>query len=280
MRFDSEIAEIASKVDFSQLNGKNILITGGSGFVGSWLLHGLSAASIYQHKKFKVCVLDRTAFEKWMIIDPDHFDYVFHLAPVFDRHIKDKLLETRPRRIVYASSGAVYLNPLNDYGHAKIDAENSLMASGADVRIARLFTFCGAYLRPGNFAVGNFVKNALAGEPLRVNGTGATVRSYMYGADLSVWLWKIMLDGETGSIYNVGSEQPITILELAERVCKVLDINAEIRVANDGFTEHAPYYVPDTSLTRAELDVKESYLLEQQISRYADWMIEGEDEDL
>lgn len=48
--------------------------------------------------------------------------------------------------------------------------------------------------------------------------------------------------------------------------------------ANDGFVEHARYYVPDTSQTRAELGVMESYLLEQQISRYADWMIEGEDD--
>ena len=278
MNFDSDITAIASRVDFSALNNRSVLITGGSGFVGGWLLHGLNAASIYQHKKFKVCVLDRTAFTRWMDNPPPHYDYIFHLAPVFDRHILNQLLQSEPSRIVYASSGAVYLNPLNDYGHSKIDAENSLMASGADVRIARLFTFCGAYLRPGNFAVGNFVKNALAGEPLRVNGTGATVRSYMYGADLSVWLWKIMLDGETGSVYNVGSEQPITILELAERVKNVVNSSTDIQVLNDGFEEHAPYYVPDTSLTRAELGVKESYLLEQQISRYADWMIEGEDD--
>jgi dTDP-glucose 4,6-dehydratase len=118
------------------------------------------------------------------------------------------------------------------------------------------------------------------GKPLFVAGDGSTVRSYMYGVDLAVWLWKIMLDGEAGSIYNVGSEQPITILELAERVKKVVNPEAKIQVLDDGFTEHAPYYVPDTSLTRAELGVKESYLLEQQISRYADWMIEGEDEDL
>lgn len=272
MNFDSDISAIASRVDFSALNNRSVLITGGSGFVGGWLLHGLNAASIYQHKKFKVCVLDRTAFDRWMDNPPPHYDYIFHLAPVFDRHILNQILQSRPRRIVYASSGAVYLNPLNDYGHAKIDAENSLMASGADVRIARLFTFCGAYLRPGNFAVGNFVKNALAGEPLRVNGTGSAVRSYMYGADLSVWLWKIMLDGETGSVYNVGSEQPITILELAERVKKVVNSSADIHVLNDGFTERAPYYVPDTSLTRAELGVKESYLLEQQLIRYAEWM--------
>jgi len=280
MKFDSEIQDIASRVDFSQLDGKSILITGGSGFVGSWLLHGLNAASIYQHKKFKVCVLDRTAFTRWMDNPPPHYDYIFHLAPVFDRHILNQLLQSEPRRIVYSSSGAVYLNPLNDYGRGKIDAENSLMASGADVRITRLFTFCGAYLRPGNFAVGNFVRAVLQNKDLQVYGTGSAVRSYMYGADLSVWLWKIMLDGEAGSIYNVGSEQPITILELAERVKKVVNPEAKIQVLDDGFTEHAPYYVPDTSLTRAELGVKESYLLEQQISRYADWMIEGEDEDL
>jgi NADPH:quinone reductase-like Zn-dependent oxidoreductase len=47
MKYDSEIAELSRRVDFSGLDGKSILITGGSGFVGNWLIQGLYAATIY-----------------------------------------------------------------------------------------------------------------------------------------------------------------------------------------------------------------------------------------
>lgn len=275
MKYDSEIAELSRRVDFSSLDGKSILITGGSGFVGNWLIQGLYAATIFQHRKFTFCALDHTAFDRWMYDTPQHFDYIFHLAPVYDRFVREKLLSCNPRRIVYASSGAVYLPNMSDYGRGKIDAENSLLSSGMDVRIARLFTFCGPYLRPGNFAVGNFVKNAIENKPLEVWGDGSAVRSYMYGADLAVWLWQIMLNGETGRVYNVGSEKPISILKLAERVKQVINPDAEIRVMNDGFVERAPYYVPDTAATRSELGVIESYFLEHQLIRYAEWISEG-----
>lgn len=275
MNFDSEIAALGKRVDFSPLDGKSILITGGSGFVGSWLRMGLEAA-YKQGVKYTACIHNCLSFGWWLLKTPEHFDYVIHAAPVFDRYVMHHIQDTHPQRVLYTSSGAVYARELNDYGRSKIDAENALLNSGMNVRIARLFTFCAPFMRMDSKAVVNFVRNALDGKPLVVSGDGSTVRTYMYGVDLSVWLWNILLYGEMGGIYDVGSEWTISILELAKLVKRLTGSASDIQVLNDGRYEYMPKYVPDTSRARHELAVKEQYLIEYQILKLADWMKEGE----
>lgn len=283
MNFDNEIGDISTRVDFSPLDGASVLITGGTGFVGNWVQMGLRAASL-QGVKYGMTAFAKAGFDFWLKNEwcIEKYDYIFHLAPTFCDNTLKHIYRSLPKRVLFASSGAVYHKEPNEYGLGKIEAQNKLLESGLDVVIACMFAFCGPYLRPDNFAVGNFVRNAWCGEPLRVFGKGDTVRSYMYGADLSVWLWKMMLHGDAGSIYtpekcpiyNVGSCKPTTILELAKKVRDIVNPAVSIEVMNDGFIERAPVYLPDTSKTRQELGVDERYTLEEQITRYAEWMYE------
>ena len=275
MNFDNEIGDISTRVDFSPLDGASVLITGGTGFVGNWVQMGLRAASL-QGVKYGMTAFTKEGFDFWLKNEwcIEKYDYIFHLAPTFCDNTLKHIYRSFPKRVLFASSGAVYHKEPNEYGLDKLSAENRLLESGMDVVIARMFAFCGPFLRPDNFAVGNFVRNAWRGDPLRVFGKGNTVRSYMYGADLSVWLWKMMLHADAGSIYNVGSEEPITILQLADKVKEIVNPAVSIEVMNDGFIERAPHYVPDTSKTRQELGVDERYTLDEQIIRYAEWMYE------
>ena len=81
------------------------------------------------------------------------------------------------------------------------------------------------------------------------------MRSYLYADDLVEWLWAILARGESGRIYNVGSDDAIRIRDLAALVRRALGSTSEIRVLGQTVAGAADYYVPDVSRIRTELGV-------------------------
>jgi UDP-glucose 4-epimerase len=90
---------------------------------------------------------------------------------------------------------------------------------GLDCVIARLFNTVGPR-QSGQYGmvVPNFVSNALAGRPLEIHGDGTQTRCFCHVADTIRALYALMERGGSGEIYNVGSQERIRILDLAQRV--------------------------------------------------------------
>lgn len=142
------------------------------------------------------------------------------------------------------------------YGQAKRVAEQ-LCTVYADRHalqpvIARCFAFAGEHLAPdGPYAIGNFIRDAVAGRAIRVQGDGRAVRSYLYGRDMAHWLATLLAVAPAGQAYNVGSDQAITIADLARSVAAALAPDAPVvidgHVADDSARSH---YVPDVSRAR------------------------------
>ena len=142
--------------------------------------------------------------------------------------------------------------------------------------IARCFAFVGPYLPlDARFAAGSFIRDALEGGPIRVSGDGTPWRSYLYAADLAIWLWTILLRGQAMRPYNVGSAEALTIEELAHLVARTLAPGAPgapvtvARAAAAGVA--AERYVPAVTRADTELGLRPTVPLADGIRRTAEW---------
>lgn len=321
--------------NWEQLRGARLFITGGTGFVGRWMLESIVRANRQLELGADVVALSRDP-ERFLAKAPHlvegvtylagdmrtftypegDFTHVLHMATEtnvelsarkpsveFDTAVegtKRVLAFARERgatRVLYTSSGAVYgqqpaevprvsedtpiAPPAHDaraaYAHGKRAAEflcaAEVVESGLPVSIARLFAFVGPHLpMDAGYAVGNFIRDALAGQTIRISGDGTPRRSYLYAADLAWWLWTVLLSGEAGRPYNVGSDAEISILELARTVGRVVNSAEDVSVAQEPVVGAAPRrYVPDVSRAREELGLAPVIGLEEGIARTAEW---------
>jgi len=141
-----------------------------------------------------------------------------------------------------------------------------------NMKVARCFSFVGAHLPLDiHYAIGNFIGDGLANRPIAVKGDGAPVRSYLYMADLVIWLMTIFTRGKNLRVYNVGSENGVRIRELAQTVAQCFNPARTVQFAqkpNDApGTSASDIYVPSTKRAREELGLKEWVDLKDAIKR-------------
>jgi len=209
------------------------------------------------------------------------------------RHALDFAAVEGIKKVLLTSSGAVYgkqpeeishisetyngapdvISPVSSYGEGKRVAEllSTIYSlnNHIEIKIARCFAFVGPYLPiDQHFAIGNFIKNALNNEPISIHGDGTPFRSYLYSSDLIIWLMIILSTGRSCYPYNVGSDDAISIKQLAEIICKTLDPSLEIKILNEPVIGKFPeQYVPSTLRARTELNLKQTVSLTEAVSK-------------
>jgi dTDP-glucose 4,6-dehydratase len=201
------------------------------------------------------------------------------------------------QKFLLTSSGAVYgkqpvdlthvpesyagapdpMDPASIYGEGKRASELLCSVyqkrSNLECKIARCFAFCGPHLPlHQHFAIGNFIDDVLAARPIQIRGDGTPRRSYLYAADLMVWLWTILFEAPPLVPVNVGSAMDLSILELAQLVAATLNPETEIHVAQKPIFGASPArYVPSIDRAETLLGLREVTTLEESIRRTADW---------
>ncbi len=284
---------------------KRLFMTGGTGFFGKWLLLTRPAEYEYfilsrDPDKFLAGFpeLDTPGlnFIKGDVRDfeppREYFDYVLHAATTSGHAIPDeemasvimegtrRVLQMNFGKMLYISSGGVYGRnlppqvredyppaPTTVYGQNKLAAENLCRESGKPAVIARCFAFVGPYLPlDQHFAIGNFIADCLRQQTITIKGDGSPRRSYLYAQDLAEWLWQILLRGNNGRIYNVGSDDSYSIQEIAELVKSVAGTSNSIEILSSP-GNHIEYYIPDISRVRNELGLTMKTPLVEAIRR-------------
>lgn len=202
------------------------------------------------------------------------------------------------RKFLFLSSGAVYgkqppeVSHVTEdaaYGPDPLDASSAyaegkraaellcvLAARGSQLepKIARCFAFVGPYMKlDAHFAIGNFIRDQISGNTIRVSGDGTALRSYMYASDLMVWLWTILFRGAPLRAYNVGSEHAVSIRELAHTVSESLLPKVDVEVLGTPEGRPAQRYVPSTARARQELGLSSQVSLPDAIRRTQNWTL-------
>jgi dTDP-glucose 4,6-dehydratase len=124
------------------------------------------------------------------------------------------------------------IGPRGVYDEAKRYAEALTMAyhlqQGVDTAIVRIFNTYGPRMRPNDGrAVSNFIRQALAEEPITVFGDGAQTRSFCFVDDLIRGIVLLAESGEHLPV-NIGNPDERTLLELAEIVKRITGASSEI----------------------------------------------------
>lgn len=333
-------SELKSIIDsclplFSEIKNSTIFMSGGTGFIGAWLLETFKFANDHcgsnisvlvltrnpnafcekyphlgSHSNFKFIEGDVSTFECPIV---DDLKFIIHAATDASADLNEnnplqmfhtivfgtkKMLEVAKiypsARFLFLSSGAVYgqqpkdiecvpetflgapdcINPRNTYAEAKRASE--LLCAiyqkqyGIKITIARIFALLGPLLNLNiHFAAGNFIRDALQGKKIVVSGDGRPERSYLYPTDLVACLLTLLVKGGTGEAYNVGSEQGISIAQLAKKVSELLgNTGYEILGLTDSGWNPGRY-VPSSKKIANEFGLIQSVSIDEAILRTA-----------
>ena len=182
-------------------------------------------------------------------------------------------------RIPESYNGAPLTTDLrNVYGATKRYAETLCAVEAEDrsfrAKIARCFAFVGPHLPlDGHFAIGNFIRDATGGATqIDIQGDGTPARSYLYAADLSAWLWTMLVRAPASVPLNVGSDAAISIRELAELTVATLSPGKTVHCAQPANSVvNRSRYVPSIDLAREKLGLDVWTPLPEAIRRTAAW---------
>lgn len=251
----------------------NVIIIGGTGFLGSALITFLQKNAFPMH----LITISRTNVTMEGVLhinlsainwkDVPYYlpesdenviiDFAYSSVPKtsFDDPIKDFTenlhntidhlrfaIEVKCKKYIYISSGGTVYGdvsdkpikenaanfPISPYGITKMASERYInmyhVVHGLSTCIVRPSNVYGPTQKP--FLGQGFISTALAfvykQEAIRVFGDGSVVRDYLYIDDFCEGLTTILLAGESGEIYNLGSGTGHSILEVINRINQIV----------------------------------------------------------
>lgn len=279
-----------------------VLVTGGSGFIGSHIVdklvdHGFDVRVFDILKPHRDDVEfvrgDITSQEELNAVMAD-VDYVYHIAaasnvnkvvemPVnaVDLNILStaKVLDAARindvERVIFASSYFVDSGKGHLYATTKKASEmickDYYTLYGLPYTILRYGTAYGPRSR-GEDVISIFVRKALASEPLEIHGSGSQSRNFIYVEDLADGNVAAMSRLTKNKTYTLEGKKYVTIRDIAEIVNHLFGDGLDIRFGSKRTDDYEGKNVFDSSYMDIQWEPRVE--LEEGIKRYMEWFIE------
>lgn len=329
------------KTEAKALEGKTILISGGSGFIGSYINAVLYLLNKKVFKnKCKVISIDNyiTGSKKNFLLNIENknfkfldgdirlpvitnekVDYIIHAAGLASPFYYKKypletiesailgaknLLElariTKPASFLFFSSSEIYGDPNPEFvptpetyaGHvssvgprACYDESKRLTETlcityhqiyNIPIKIIRPFNIYGPGMKHTDYRViPTFIYNGLRGKDLPVHDKGVQTRTFCYITDAITAIFKVLISGRSGEVYNIGNDKPeIGMFELAQIITEML--NNGVKPKRKTYPQHYPAgepqrRCPDLTKIKSQLNYEPKVDLKTGLKQTINW---------
>lgn len=247
-----------------EFDGKKVLITGSSGFIGRHLKKALPFATGLSTKLSDST--DIASDVRTYPIHKENYDVIFHLAAVVGTELSiRKPVETYSTNIcgtlnvlrdfkgllVFTSTVGVFSPLKNPYFLSKYVCEEMVKASQCEHLIFRLSNPYG----PGSKSV---VQKWIESDTIKIYGDGKQIRDFVFIGDLV----EILADPfryESNKTYNIGTGIPVTLNELAQKIVALFGSKKIEYLPAREFEIEEPVIMPDIECkTNIEEGLKKS----------------------
>ncbi|MEJ2111461.1 MAG: dTDP-glucose 4,6-dehydratase [Acidobacteriota bacterium] len=171
------------------------------------------------------------------------------------------------------------VSPNSPYSASKASADHLVSAFGHTYGLPYIITRCSNNYGPYQFPeklIPLMINNALDDKPLPVYGDGLNVRDWLFVYDHCTAILAVLIDGETGKIYNIGGCNEKPNIEVVKLILKHLGKPESLISYVTDRLGHDRRYAIDASRIMDELGWRPSVTFEQGIAKTIDWYLQND----